>query len=680
MAQAVAVVNATLTATGSGTTDFTSSGFGTPTAAIIVMSLANTGSNPQAGAALSIGFWDGTNQCSHSINSFDAQGTSVTYRTSRNDYAAVNVVSSTGWSLGFQASSITDGIRLTMAVDNTSAQRYATVILLKGVSAKIARLTLNSTVNSTATTGSLGFAPTAAIVLGSGTAGNTANSGSSQRASALLSFGAATDDGTHRMLAWTSESNTATATLTALYSETRAAAQVFGGAENWSAEVTAWGSDDLTMTSRTAGSGGDDVDILCLGGADLSLLLGTLTTATSTGSVDVATTGIDPDAVLLCLGNTSSTTIASDGTASGISVGISDGTTHGSYAIVDEDAADTTNAESAYSSSNAVQSRTSASGTASDLVVGAVSMGSELFAVNYTTVSGTARKGWWLAFGPAAGGGAYSLTAESGSYALTGQSAGLLASRALAAEQGSYALTGQDVALNRGYVVAAEQGSYALTGQDAGLLRGLLLTAAQGSYALSGQDVTLTYTPLGAYSLTADQGSYDLTGQSVSLLWGRALVAEQGSYALNGQDASLVYTPAGAYSLAAGQGAYALTGQDVALLWSKVLAAAQGSYTITGQDATLSRGIVLTAAQGSYTLTGQDAAFARAYALSAGYGSYALTGQIVSLTYSGAALEALEYLLLISHITQSMSKTSKVTMEVDLISHIKQQLDGSSSI
>ena len=293
----------------------------------------------------------------------------------------------------------------------------------------------------------------------------------------------------------------------------------------------------------------------------------------------------------------------------------------------------------------------------------------------------------WLLFEPqdiwvpvSAGGGAYSLTAESGSYALTGQSAGLLASRALAAEQGSYALTGQGVALNRGYVVAAEQGSYALTGQDAGLLRGLLLTAAQGSYALSGQDVTLTYTPLGAYSLTADQGSYDLTGQSVSLLWGRALVAEQGSYALNGQDASLVYTPAGAYSLAAGQGTYALTGQDVALLWSKVLAAAQGSYTITGQDATLSRGIVLTAAQGSYTLTGQDAAFARAYALSAGYGSYALTGQIVSLTYSGAALEALEYLLLISHITQSMSKTSKVTMEVDLISRIQQQLDGSSSI
>jgi hypothetical protein len=281
---------------------------------------------------------------------------------------------------------------------------------------------------------------------------------------------------------------------------------------------------------------------------------------------------------------------------------------------------------------------------------------------------------------PVSAGGSYTLTAGSGSYTLTGQAAGLLAGRTLAAAQGSYALTGQDAALLKGNTLAAAQGSYTLTGQDVALLRGLLLSAAQGSYALTGQDATLTYTPLGAFSLTADQGSYALTGQSASLLWGPVLAAGQGSYTLNGQDATLTYTPVGAYILTAGQGSYALTGQDVLLQWGHVLAAAQGSYTLTGQAATLSRGIVLAAAQGSYTLTGQAAVFARTYVMSAGYGSYALTGQIVSLTYSGAALEALEYLLLISHITQSMSKTSKVTMEVDLISRIQQQLDGSSSI
>lgn len=405
MAQGVAVVNATLTATGSGTTDFTSSGFGTPSAAIVLVSAANSTNNPQSSAGVSIGFWDGTNQCCHSFVSGDGIETSVTYRIQRNDYIAAlsEAGSTTNWVVGYIASAVTDGIRLTLNVDNTGVQRYATVILLKGISAKIARLVLSSTLNGTATTGSLGFAPTAALMLCSGTVGNTPNSGSTQTNNALLSFGAAKSDGTHRMLAWAALHAASTADVTALFSETRVAAQVLSGAESWSADVTTWGADTLTMTSRTAGSGGDDVDMLCLGGADLSLLIGTLTTATATGSADVTTTGIDPAAVLLCLGNTTSTTIASDGTASGFAMGASDGTTHGGYASVDQDASDVINTESAYSSTNALYSRTSASGTASDLVVGALSMGTGKFSVNYTTVSGTARKGWYLTFGQAGG-------------------------------------------------------------------------------------------------------------------------------------------------------------------------------------------------------------------------------------------------------------------------------------
>ena len=494
MAQSVAVVNATLTATASGTTDFTSSGFGTPSAAIVIVGNGNTTNNPQAGLGLSIGLWDGTNQCVHSISAFDALGTSSAFRVSRNDYIAAINSTTTAWGIGFQASAApSDGIRLTMAVDNTGAQRYATVILLNGVSAKIVRLTLNSTVNGTATTGSLGFAPTAAIVLGSGMSGNSPNSGSAQTASALMSFGAATDDGTHRMLAWISENAAATATLTALYSETRAAAQVVGGAESWSAEVTAWGADDLTMTSRTAGSGGDDVDILCLGGADLSLLLGTLTTATSTGSADVTTTGIDPAAVLLCLGNTSSTTIASDATASGISVGISDGTTHGGYADVDEDAADTTNTESAYSSANAVYSRTSASGTASNLVVGAVSMGTGKFSVNYTTVSGTARKGWFLAFGPASGGGT-DLTLADATHGHAADNLVLTSATALTVADATHAHAADNVVLTSQTAITVAEALHAHTADNVVLeIAGATnLTVAEALHAHAADSVVLT--------------------------------------------------------------------------------------------------------------------------------------------------------------------------------------------
>lgn len=410
MAQTVAVVSAALTATGSGTTDFTSSGFGTPSAAIVIASNANSTNNPQAGNSLSIGFWDGTNQCCHAQQATDATTGGSTYRASRNDYIAIIGFGTSTWNAGYQASAVTDGIRLTMAVDNTSTQRYATVILLKGVSAKIVRLTISSTLNGTATTGSIGFAPTALLALTSGFAGNTAASGSAQTVAAVLSFGAATSAGTHRMIGWGSVDAANPTKVTQLYSETRCAGQIYNDTEAWTADVTTWGADTLTMTSRTAGSGGDDVDLLVLGGADLSIVLGALTTATSTGSTDYTTTGIDPDAVLTVLGNVSSTALDSTGTAAGLSVGVSDGTTHGGYSQVDEDGATTSNAESAYSSSNAIYSRYSTSGTAGDLIVGAVSMGAEKFSVNYTTTSGTARKGWFLAFGPAASSGLPTLT------------------------------------------------------------------------------------------------------------------------------------------------------------------------------------------------------------------------------------------------------------------------------
>jgi hypothetical protein len=83
----------------------------------------------------------------------------------------------------------------------------------------------------------------------------------------------------------------------------------------------------------------------------------------------------------------------------------------------------------------------------------------------------------------AAGGTSYTLTAEQGSYALTGQAAALRAARQLAAAQGAYALTGQTAGLQYGRKVGAAQGSYALTGQAAALRAARQLAALQGAYA-----------------------------------------------------------------------------------------------------------------------------------------------------------------------------------------------------
>jgi hypothetical protein len=204
----------------------------------------------------------------------------------------------------------------------------------------------------------------------------------------------------------------------------------------------------------------------------------------------------------------------------------------------------------------------------------------------------------------------YTLTADAGSYALTGQAAGLLAQRVLAAEQGSYALTGAAAGLLAARTLAADQGSYALTGQPASLVA--------------------------SRAVQAGQGSYTLTGQSAALLVQRMLAAAQGAYTLSGQDAALVYTPVGAYTLSAAGGSYALTGQSAGLAVARAFTAGQGSYTLTGHDVTLLRSTPIVCDSGAYSLTGQTATLLRTVVMTAQGGVFTLTGQAATLTWSGA--------------------------------------------
>ena len=532
MAQNTAVVTQSLTATASGTTDFTSSGFGTPTAAIVIVSNANTGSNPQANGNISIGFWDGTSQACCSVTTTDASTDAATFRLNRTDYIAALVSNTSTWVAGYQASAITDGIRLTLAVDNTGALRYATVILISGVSAKVVSITPNATADGTQASSSLGFEPGAVLFTTTGFVGSTPNSGSTQTVEAILSFGAATADGTHRMQTWASKNAAAASELTALFSETRAVGQVFNGATNWTAEVTTWGADTFTLTTRDGGSGGDTVYALALGGTDLGAVLGTITTRTTTGTTDTTTTGIDPSAVLFAIGATDTPdTLKTDSHANSFSLGAASGSVQAGFGIVDEDAAGTTNNESSYSSTKPLHLRASASGTASTLIEAGVTLSTEKFTTDYTTVSTTARKGWFLALGSPAG-GAYTLNLESGVYSLIGSDLTLVKNSILTLESGTYGITGTNATLVKGYFLETSAGSYSLTGSDATVLHSRLLDASSGTYTINGADATLTYTPTsGAYSLNAESGAYLLTGSDVTFTYsGSEVTLKAGSW------------------------------------------------------------------------------------------------------------------------------------------------------
>lgn len=178
-----------------------------------------------------------------------------------------------------------------------------------------------------------------------------------------------------------------------------------------------------------------------------------------------------------------------------------------------------------------------------------------LLQYNLNTGSGTVTAGCTTSSSPslvsgyavsykAAAGGGFTVTADSGTYALTGQAANTLYARIMPAAQGTYALTGVDALLVKSgsYSFNAEPGAYTLIGASA--LVDLSMNAAQGSYALTGQAATLTFTPFSNPSVTAEFGSYTLTGRDANTNYGRIMPAEVGVYALTGRQAGLIWSGA----------------------------------------------------------------------------------------------------------------------------------------
>jgi len=113
--------------------------------------------------------------------------------------------------------------------------------------------------------------------------------------------------------------------------------------------------------------------------------------------------------------------------------------------------------------------------------------------------------------------GGYTLTAESGTFNLTGTDAALLKTSKLAAENGAFAVAGQDAGLLKNSIISAQSEAFDITGTDAELLRSLLINLESGEFSLTGSDADLTYSG-STYTLTADSGIFNLTGTDAALL------------------------------------------------------------------------------------------------------------------------------------------------------------------
>lgn len=147
------------------------------------------------------------------------------------------------------------------------------------------------------------------------------------------------------------------------------------------------------------------------------------------------------------------------------------------------------------------------------------------------------------------------ITADAGSYTLTGTAATFIRTRLITAGAGSYSLTGTAASLELGKELVAGASSYALTGTAATFIQDYLLTADGSSYVLTGFDAFFP-TPT---ALSAESGIYEITGTPATFTLPKFILADAGSYTLTGSNVDLINV----FELIAGSGSYTLTGLSV---------------------------------------------------------------------------------------------------------------------
>lgn len=114
--------------------------------------------------------------------------------------------------------------------------------------------------------------------------------------------------------------------------------------------------------------------------------------------------------------------------------------------------------------------------------------------------------------------------------------------------------------------ITAEVGTFTLTGQDANLIKFVGVVAQVGTFTLSGQAAQFTRT------LVADRGTFTLTGQTAGL--DTAVLGGVGSFTLSGQAAGLDT------SIRANVGAFTLTGQSATNIKAARVLYALSDFTV----------------------------------------------------------------------------------------------------
>ncbi|OQB42199.1 MAG: hypothetical protein BWY09_00468 [Candidatus Hydrogenedentes bacterium ADurb.Bin179] len=398
MAITAVVVSATLNTTGD--TAFTSSGFGTPDAAIILLGRGGTANNPQVHATFTGGFWcSDPGQAGITFCSEDAQVTTDTRRYGDSTYAG-HIASPTTDSvvISYSASATTDGINLSVAAGSTTLNRYASVILLKGLTnAHVGSVSLGtgtSAINVTAP----GFRADLVLLLSTWAANATVT------AAARGSFGAAqiSAGGTvaQGCISYESTDNAAASTARTIVLNDKALARITSGA--LAVECAIGANDNGFSITPSADSGSQYAYYLAIECPDPEdAYVGVVDTITGEGDQAYTGAGLTPQALILASTLATAVDTVTDSGAFNVGFG-GPATSEWSSVYIDEYNSDPTDTEGYVDTSNILHIR-SAVGT-EDTVASLTAFGSDGWTLNYSNGSGAARKMLAIAIGTAASG------------------------------------------------------------------------------------------------------------------------------------------------------------------------------------------------------------------------------------------------------------------------------------
>jgi len=393
MAVTIAVVKSTTP--GSATTkEFTSSGFGTPDAAIVIVGSALSTANPGDHVGLSIGFTDGTRQSCMGIAAEHNQSSEKAYRRSWTT-KIVDSWHATKKCMAEFDSFVTDGVKLDFTLD--SAIHYIEVILIKGVTNVYAgsKQLTSTSVNVE----DPNFKPD--LVLLTCVGWNTDNDTAS---AALLSFGASHNSSSDVVTNWQTSVGVKHGDSNGYaYGQIRnesCVGQYYGTSVTWRAALDTYDSLGFTVTAN-ASTGDDYIHYLALELSDPDdAAIGIIDTPTSTGTEAYTGVGFEPLALLLSqthLTAVNAPKYNSSDEAGVLALGASDGTTEVSIGSASDSGPETTNHQSDSNQSGIAQLYAD-DGSSTTHVASLDSFDTDGFTLDFTDTDATARKWGYIAF------------------------------------------------------------------------------------------------------------------------------------------------------------------------------------------------------------------------------------------------------------------------------------------